>query len=686
MYIVTEGGNYFVSTAPYVFNSPNSFIGNMDTIRQACIEYRDNADVLDISLFDHFQAGGTNNFIQTLMHLSTNTSFAKETVNSTFLMFKDAEFKQCVKMNDQFGIDIFDCDPTQHKVDYIFCLHTEGEISNISVKSESCEVVGFDRGCVNLNLQVSAVLMGARLSRNLTCTARDFANLEIESERKMLTVWSKEYKTLQVQMCFSNNRLISKVSCFANRKLVTTAENPLIEVAEFVLPTELGDDHKVKIHLQNLDTPRGGTPDSRNVLYLESYFYGKEYEIVMDTSGYPIEEFEGAFEKKFDTETSVESSKDGLETNRTFECFDDGKIVIHAVGTRTFRDLQPEHSGRYKFYIDSLSSDFTSSQSVELVHPFKIECDSSCGSSTVIGRPFEIKCSVDHHFLTKADKYDKAGEAPLQIKVAKTGTTDGYDMNPCEYNIPVNRTLTSDDFDTINLKFQEEKRKLDINFKIKSFQTWHVGTYYISVKENDDQNCYYAPNKTPCGTRMNYTVPDDCPEVSTDSADHLIFEAVPQNDVGSASADVEGLCSRNPRAMYFADPTEEEQDRFYYKICDFDKEKKIPPEQVCGADGGEVVDMARDYVTNVLLTAFEDDSDDFTYDNEPSVNLLEAWEVLACNFKFQNEDEDTMEDYEMKYFTFIGESVSMMKFKDKDKKFEYTSDMTGKTGLMCRYR
>ena len=57
------------------------------------------------------------------------------TPSDATLVIQDAEEKQCVRMNSEFEIEIFICDPTQHQVDFIFCLHTEGEISSIQINS-----------------------------------------------------------------------------------------------------------------------------------------------------------------------------------------------------------------------------------------------------------------------------------------------------------------------------------------------------------------------------------------------------------------------------------------------------------------------------------------------------------------------------------------------------------------------
>ena len=57
------------------------------------------------------------------------------TARDAALVLQDAEEKQCVRMNSEFEIEIFICDPTQHQVDFIFCLHTEGEISSIQINS-----------------------------------------------------------------------------------------------------------------------------------------------------------------------------------------------------------------------------------------------------------------------------------------------------------------------------------------------------------------------------------------------------------------------------------------------------------------------------------------------------------------------------------------------------------------------
>ena len=67
-----------------------------------------------------------------------------------------------------------------------------------------------------------------------------------------------------------------------------------------------------------------------------------------------------------------------------------------------------------------------------------------------------------------------------------------------------------------------------------------------------------------------------------------------------------------------------------------------------------------------------------------AIDLTEAWEVLTCNFKFQNREEAKMKDDEMKYFTFNVGQVTMVQFRQGQ--FEFTGDTSGKTGLMCRYR
>ena len=386
----------------------------------------------------------------------------------------------------------------------------------------------YKTGCVEIELQVLAVLMGARLPRNLTCTARDFNNAEI-GQPQIVTVWNRQVQRFKVHMCFDDGVQISKVACFANRKFVTSEENPLIAVDELEFPTELDEMQGVEIQLEGLDREEDQAAKISNVYYLNERDYNKEYQIVMTTSGYPLGEFSESFEKKYNSKSPP--SKDNVVTQRKFVC--DGekshKIKIDSIGTRTFDNLIPDDSGKYHFSVDTVSSSFVSSVAVELVHPFKIQCDPSCGqeSRTLIGRPYEIACSVNHHLLSKASEFAKENKAPLKIKIGKIDSTDDLGMNPCEYNLPVETTLTSKHGSPDILKFDEMNRKLDIKFRIKSFQPWHEGAYYISMWESNSYDCYYAENKTYCPepeeTEGAKEV-SDCPQVSTDKLWYLDFK------------------------------------------------------------------------------------------------------------------------------------------------------------------
>ena len=418
--------------------------------------------------------------------------------------------------------------------------------------------------------------MGSRVARNITCVAKDFANVAIDGTETTITV-QRDDVYFSIVMCKWNKWQVQKIICEALALVIDESDKPKKVTGEFPLDLTLPiDDRKVDLTPLNYDYlhEETGKPPIF-VYYLHESNYGNEYILEVETKGYPIGAFKSSFQKKFDQSTKTNSDEDEDEdedmvTDKQFKCKDDQKSVqIFATGRKTFSSLTEKNSGKYVLYVDTLDESITSEVEVELIHPYSIKCEQSCEKKVTIGDFFQLQCEVNHHFITDKSVFDNVDDVPLKVVITKVDPPQDMlpytELNPCEYGLDTGKPLTTNNLAMVF--WDVDKRKVDITFEIFSVQHWNHGEYQILVEVANTSDCYYQKTGSVCMDSTDMDL-DACDYTETRDSRKLRFMVIPNKNFGSISAADDSCNEHNPRALFFAPKNDAESGlrRFYYKV------------------------------------------------------------------------------------------------------------------------
>ena len=674
---------YFAFILPFSIITSKPVFQQQQEVREGCRETR-RADVVTDEYLEMFQAGGTNNFAQSvILNFAGAPRRQSATISDTrILYFLDGD-PGCLFVDNDGRLVNSQCNLGE-QVSGIMCFMYEGEINSIEVEHTGCSIPANDDQTAYLEFSVTVDVVGCLLSRFVTCESYDTANQVIRDSIEEISfgcIKNGEHNKMYQPKVILEAQIV-KVRCYALRRINSEST---IKISDEIEIDRFQEDLRL-IVTDELDV------GDDNHIYMKQSDYGSSFAFAFETIGYPVHTFRFSFLELFGDPDASFFSPRGIQTSRHFVCGQFGSprnVNVKAIGTKRFNYLEPRNTGLYTVQLnhDMESNPLLQGRDIyancTLVHPYSIECAPTCNLSVPISHTFHMQCVISHHVFTQRNEFKK-DYVPVSMKFMKyekSADIGSSMLSQCEYNTLVESSLYHDySFDSITWNTIE--RSIVIDFQIYTVQLWNSGRYYLEIIPGDNYCIFQSKDPTKCAEMNTNT---ECATHTTNN--RLDFRVEVAEDPGWAHTFENGPCGPNTRAVYLDDPRAT-QFGYYYKACyqtvdDF-YSSGIHPSDFCLADGGQLTDRR-----DVFLSGAFDSQ--FLTGFHPGYDDSDIMKTIACNsYLMSPESEDRKFSHD--FYFLMGDSDSKT-----DYSFYYFESKSGEISangpeemealaVLCRYR
>ena len=608
--------------------------------------------------------GDTNNFIQSVIHLQLKKRLHLDVSEHKFLTIYQAINLRCNWVNPETKLLETSVCTQDMTISGLICFSTEGEIRSLRLTYLGCDEIQppslyGSKSEVNLTFVLESEIVGCITERVVRCAGVNELGREINSTVAHYVI-----------NCYNSTQI----------SVISHVDNPII-IYECTAPKMPNDESSSIIAFTVSEMPRikqNVTADPNPLvdagfIRLNDALFGEPLEILLTTRGFPLNDTSLNF-REILAATEIKPKNANLSWTEEFLCTDDPiatPIMQHKV-KMAIAEVHSSNTGRYDFHIDGNNSLNSVNYSIEIIHPFKLECSHVCGEKFVLGQNLTITCVLEHHLITEHASFDDINLTPLLLKIDKIDLRNDFKF--CEYSVPVRRYLTSNDFEQGRFEIDYKKRQITFDFQVFSIQSWNAGKFAITVKPSDPDHCIYQSESGPCSDVIG-PIPS-CS--STSKSGVLVFELEIQDEVDYPELSGNRCGDADNFPLYFHnweiwEGSIDERYKYYYRFCR-GVSNGILAEAVCSEDGGEYV-----FHTADMISKFSSGVKKFE-----GLHRENVFKALTCRSYRAVDLSSDRNPYELQYQTNKENVVENYQLSPDD--IERIDLVGERESIICRYR